>query len=675
MYAAVAVAVLASVPSRAAVLGNPPDALPEGAPRSSILVQTSLYQATFDTLGALPTSWRLARYPELAPSRRKIRAYLPSAAPAEKSALEALLAHLEAQDASRTHLLEAQRMARAAGDEQQARNLEYELGLLLGYEVIPRDAGADRWFGAVAFNNGWFDSAVVYAATAEGTLRVEDRPLTLAFEADAGGATLIKRYTFYPESYRCDLEVIARAVPGSPLDGADRYTLYWGPGIGQQYGRLSTPANLATHIGQKIRQQPPASLYKSQRKGGDVLPGLLDWFALEDQYFAAIVIPHSRVERTVARVHPASPNDLRVLGGVPLALETTEAGRASQERFTLYLGPKDYDNLVALGEETTELLFSGWTGGLSLLMLRVLQFFHNLTGNYGIAIILLTLAVRLVLFPIAQKQFKHMKESQAKMERLKPLLDQLKEKYKDDQQRQQQEQMKLMQQHGIVQGQLKGCLPMFLQLPIFIALFYTLQRAIELRGATFVWWITDLSVEDAAFYIPFPVALPLVGYVLSFNVLPIINTAITWVQMKKSSPTAPADPTQKMMMNIMPVFMLVLLWPWPSGLFIYWTCSSLFGVVQQYWINKNYNPAEAAKEREPKERRRRVRREAAATGGHRRKDADEEKRSLADRLGLSRQMARLRKWVEEGMNEHGGRSPKSGRGQEGKNRGRAKKNR
>lgn len=630
----------------------------------TVTVHTDRLEIVFATMGAVPISWRVLDFPSLPPSRAKIRAYRPSAGRGERAMLDTLLARLT-QDASREQALREQ--LAAAGNDEQRRHLERELRALRAVDLIPQDAGADRWYGALRFADVWYDSATVYEATATEVV-VADEPVSLRFEARLRTATVQKTYRFYPDNYRCDLTVSVLAQPGSPLVAAQQYTLFWGPGLGQRYGRLNRPANLRFHVNQKVSMHDPVSLFRGQHKGKDVVTGTIGWFALEDQYFAAIVIPQSRIERGIQRAfaHPLQGiDDLRVLGGISVPFSAELGAVTSEERFKLYVGPKQQDRLAALGSESTDLLFHGWTGGISLLMLRVLHFFYAWTGNYGLAIICLTLLVRLVLFPIAQKQFRHMKESQAKMEKIKPLIEEIKERFKDDPQRQQQEQMKLLQQHGIMQGQLKGCLPMFLQLPIFIALFYTLQYAIELRGAPFFGWITDLAEQDAAFYIRLPVPLPLVGYVISFNILPIVNCAITWYQMKKT--TTVSDPSQQIMMNIMPIFMLVLLWTWPSGLFVYWTCSSLFGFFQQYMINKTYVPEAETPAADPRNRRRQLQQRALSSATTQRNRADQPGAVggvlawLGKRLGLREGMKRLQQWVKEASEQNGSRGSRVSR--------------
>lgn len=628
----------------------------------TVRVENGLYRIEFSTLGAVPVSWRLSQHRDLPPPPKLAAAFAHTAQREEKAALASLAAHMRARDVAEQELRAALARARETGDHAAARTAQRELDFLLGVDLIPRDVGADRWFGALRFQDVWYDSATVYHATTDHVL-VSGQPTSISFVARLRSATVAKTYTFYPDTYRCELAVRVQAEPTSPLAGVQRFELFWGPGINQHYGRISQPPKVRLHIDKSARQLLPPAILKAQERGKDVVSGALDWFALEDQYFAAVVIPHGRLDRTRVRVHEISPEILLPVCSAQAALPVTAAGLDSVERFTLYIGPKEHDKLVALGNQTTDMLFYGWTGGISLFMLSILHFFYGLTGNYGVAIICLTLVVRLLLFPIAQRQFRVMKESAAKMEKIKPQLDALKEKYQDDQRKLSEEQMKLMHQHKIMQAQMKGCLPMLLQLPIFIALFYTLQLAIELRGAPFFGWIVDLSSQDAAFYIPMLIPLPFVGPVLAFNVLPIINAAITWYQMKKTTSTATMDPAQQMMINIMPVFMLLLLWPWPSGLFVYWTCSSLFGFAQQYYINKTYKPLEQSHDEHAREQPKppsRAPRKASGAAPAGKKSGGKAEATLTERLGLNGKLEQLKQWVEE-KSQHPGESSRPAR--------------
>jgi YidC/Oxa1 family membrane protein insertase len=193
--------------------------------------------------------------------------------------------------------------------------------------------------------------------------------------------------------------------------------------------------------------------------------------------------------------------------------------------------------------------------------LRALQFFYSLIPNYGIAIILLTLAVRTLTFPLQFKSFKSMK----KMQVVQPELQKLKEKYKDDPQRMQRETMELFKREGA--NPLGGCFPLLLQMPIFFAFYKVLYAAVELVGAPFFGWITDLSVKDP------------------YYVLPVLM-ALSMFAQQKLTPSASADQTQQKVMMFMPLIFGVIMKDLPAGLNLYIFVSTIFGVLQQLTVYK-----------------------------------------------------------------------------------------
>jgi YidC/Oxa1 family membrane protein insertase len=205
---------------------------------------------------------------------------------------------------------------------------------------------------------------------------------------------------------------------------------------------------------------------------------------------------------------------------------------------------------------------------VSLLILRIFKFFQLFIPNYGIVIILFSILVKIVVYPLTKKSYKSMKE----MSRVQPLLTEIKEKYKSDPQRMNKETMKLYKEHGI--NPLGGCLPMLLQLPLLGALFIVFRSTIQLRGASFIpGWIDDLSGADTIFTFPF--SLPLYGD--QFNILPILMAGTMFFQSKMTM----QDPKQKAMVYIMPIFMLLIFNQFPSGLNLYYTMFNVLTIFQQ----------------------------------------------------------------------------------------------
>lgn len=226
---------------------------------------------------------------------------------------------------------------------------------------------------------------------------------------------------------------------------------------------------------------------------------------------------------------------------------------------TIVVTKKNYDELIALGENLKLAVDFGFFAILAIPFLRCLQFFYHFIPNYGIAIILLTLILRIVTFPLQYKSFKGMK----KMQEMQPELTKIREKYKDDPSKLNQETMALFKRAG--HNPLSGCLPILLQLPIFIAFYKVLYSSVELVGAPFFGYITDLSVKDP------------------FYILPVIMTVAMFLQ-QKMTPVSSPDPTQEKIMLFMPLVFGFIMKDLPAGLNLYIFVSTVFGIVQQLLV-------------------------------------------------------------------------------------------
>ena len=235
---------------------------------------------------------------------------------------------------------------------------------------------------------------------------------------------------------------------------------------------------------------------------------------------------------------------------------------SSIQNFNIVFAKKNYDDLIRLGKNLDKSVDFGVLGLLAVPILRGLQFFYNVFPNYGVSIIILTILIRLVTFPLQYKSFKSMK----KMSVLQPEIAKLKEKFKDDPQRLQKETMELFKRNGA--NPLGGCLPMLLQMPIFFAFYKVLYAAVELVGQPFYFWINDLSEKDPYF------------------VLPVILTAAMFFQ-QKLTPTTSTDPTQQKVMMFMPIIFGFIMKDMPSGLVLYICVSTIFQMFQQFFVNKS----------------------------------------------------------------------------------------
>ncbi len=244
--------------------------------------------------------------------------------------------------------------------------------------------------------------------------------------------------------------------------------------------------------------------------------------------------------------------------------QVLQPGEEHEEVFSLFYGTKERKLLVKenLGLEKT--ISFGWTSFLSEPLLIALNFFYRYVGNYGIAIILLTIVVKLLLFPLSNASYKSM----SKMKKLQPKIKQLQEKYKNDKETLNKETMLLYQKEGV--NPLGGCLPMFIQMPVYISLYYMIQNAVELYNAPFLpFWLTDLSEKDPFYIIP-----------VSLGALMFLQTKLT--------PQQTDNNQAKIMMYTMPVVFTWISLVLPSGMTLYWFINTLLGIAQQFYVTKKY---------------------------------------------------------------------------------------
>jgi YidC/Oxa1 family membrane protein insertase len=259
-------------------------------------------------------------------------------------------------------------------------------------------------------------------------------------------------------------------------------------------------------------------------------------------------------------------------------------GHSLTREYRGYAGPKEMERLEAMGGGIERAIDLGWSwfAPMTRGFVWLLHALYSLIPNYGVAIILLTLLVRVVTAPLTVKQMRSME----RLRRVQPRMKEIQEKYKDDRQKQSEELMRLYRVEKV--NPLGGCLPMLLQLPVFIGLFYALRSSIQLRHAPFFGWITDLSAPEVLFTIP--------GIGIPIRVLPLIMGGTMFLQ-QKITPMQTPDPAQaRMMLIVMPVMMTVLFYQFASGLVLYWMMSNVLAILHQLWIGRNLGPPIATAE-------------------------------------------------------------------------------
>jgi YidC/Oxa1 family membrane protein insertase len=403
--------------------------------------------------------------------------------------------------------------------------------------------------------------------------------LEVAFSFERDGIRVRKLYSFEQDTYVFSLDVAVEN--GSDAAIGPRYAVTWPASV--QPGHDFTEQSFAALHEGSVTLEPlaafgKAGFFSSTPTTERVFRREVDWAGVGLTYFVSAVIPEDPVQasgRFVA-TEPGRSGVVQVFFD-PLVLPP---GQSAERIFRVYAGPKEAERLEAVGAGLIRSIDLGWAW-LSPLVLGfgwLLRALYSVIPNYGLAIILLTIMVRVVTTPLTMKQMRSMERMRA----LQPKLQELKEKYPDDRQKQSEEMMALYRREGV--NPLGGCLPMVLQLPVFIGLFYALRSSIDLRQAPFVGWIDDLASPDALFELP--------GLGIPFRVLPLIMGA-TMVLQQKITPTQ-VDPAQaKMMMTVMPVMMTVLFYQFPSGLVLYWMVSNVLAIAHQLWVGRTLRAAKA----------------------------------------------------------------------------------
>lgn len=279
------------------------------------------------------------------------------------------------------------------------------------------------------------------------------------------------------------------------------------------------------------------------------------WVSMLEHYFVAAWVPHAEETN---QLYSLVSGNLGVIGSQ--SPQTSIAvGESKTFTATFYAGPKDQQNLEAIAPGLDLTVDYGMLWFISKPLFWLLEFIHGLVGNWGFAIIVITLLVKGLLFPLTKVQY----ESMAKMRNLKPKIDELQARYKDDRQKMGPAMMELYRKEKV--NPMGGCLPMLIQLPIFLALYWVFVESVELRQAPFMLWITDLSVKDP------------------YYVLPVLY-GISMFIMQKLTPMTVTDPMQQKIMLWMPVaFSVFFLW-FPSGLVLYWVISNLISLAQMLYI-------------------------------------------------------------------------------------------
>jgi len=430
---------------------------------------------------------------------------------------------------------------------------------------------------SISFDNADFGS-VAFSAQSPDTIKVKDSAKVIFEWRDEKGRAVVREYKFTKEGHSIGhLTKIKGFAP-------KLYTLNWKGGM-KETEEISTASSFGMNYlfsevifnnTYNVARETPAKQTWFNRDQGKAL-----WFGLRRKYIAAVINFNGESEAALGAEPIKEKKNEKDPGTYALTISDNMTTDSITLNFSIL--PLHWKEIRSMGEGYEKIIVSGWEWcgadkwfvWLCGLLLQILNAFYSIIPNYGIAIILLTILVKVVTTPLALKQLRSTRSMMA----LKPELDAIRAKNRGDMRAQQQEIMALYARHGVSPfSGLSGCLPMLLQMPIFIGLFVVLGRAIELREAPFFGWISDLSKSDVIWSgISIPYIMP-----EGIAILPFLMVVSTYFQTKQTI----TDPNQKMMVWMMPAMMFVFSAVMPSGLVLYWTISNLWGIAQYFVINR-----------------------------------------------------------------------------------------
>jgi YidC/Oxa1 family membrane protein insertase len=379
------------------------------------------------------------------------------------------------------------------------------------------------------------------------------------FVAQQGPIRFTKKFTFDPAKGINSLEIEAVNTASSP-----QYLPAWelriGPGLNTVESEMKEnkgELKASYTFSEAGRKHPTLKEVETDE------PATRDWnwAGLNNRYFlAALVNPSFASTRPIRRDEIVGEEKKTPSLIIPMAGAELKPGEKRSWNSLFYLGPKDYSEMKRIGLGLDRSVDFGFFAPLAKLANSSLVYFRELTGNYGVAIIILSVIIQLLLTPLSFKSYKAM----AVMKKIQPEMQAIQKRYKDDPKRMNAEVMDLYKRHGT--NPLGGCLPMLLQIPVFFALFTALRNSWDLHGAPFIFWIKDLSSKDP------------------FYVLPIVMGGIMFLQQHLSPQTS--DPAQAAMMKWMPVIFTFMFLTFPSGLVLYWLINSTWGFAQTMYLQK-----------------------------------------------------------------------------------------
>ncbi|NTV99159.1 MAG: membrane protein insertase YidC, partial [Chlorobiaceae bacterium] len=391
-------------------------------------------------------------------------------------------------------------------------------------------------------------------------------------------------YLFSGQSYKVDYDVRMTGLASELVGG--EYQLQWDGGLAyteKDRKDESMNALASAYLGGsmvKLDASKENQFYRDEESGE------AKWVAVRDKYFVAALIPQERTNGIYLEGRKSAGNEFENYL-VALKMGVPSNGSLVDNRYSIYLGPLDYNIMKSQKAGLEKLLDFGWDWltrpFAEYIILPVFNWMNTFISNYGLIIIIFAFLIKLVTYPLSMASTKSMK----KMSALQPLLKELQEKYKDNPAKLQSELARIYKEAGV--NPVGGCLPVLLQMPLLFAMFYVFRSSIQLRQHGFLW-AKDLSVPDSI--LDFGFSIPMYGDHIA--VFPILMAVTVFVQ-QKITPTAQTNDQMKVMMYMFPAMMLLFFNNMPAGLGLYYLMFNIFSVAQQFWINKTTTAADMPK--------------------------------------------------------------------------------
>jgi YidC/Oxa1 family membrane protein insertase len=384
-----------------------------------------------------------------------------------------------------------------------------------------------------------------------------DDELNVDFTLNDNGVKIVKRFQFIPADYSISVQYLINNLSVEPWEA-----VFYGQIKRDAHQPLvKSSGGIAPYLGAALRQQEKNySKYDFSDMADETVTETIKggWVAFVQHYFVSAWIP-PREENSRFNLRYLPNSDIFLMGFTGERISVA-AGGFGEYSAKFYVGPKDQARLSELGEYLDLTIDYGFLWMLAKPIFGAMQFIYTLLGNWGWSIILLTVLIKILLYPLSATSLKSM----AKMRNLQPEMNRIKELYGDDRQKMSQEMMGLYKKEKV--NPAGGCFPMLLQMPVFLSLYWVLLESVEIRHAPWVWWIHDLSAKDPYF------------------VLPVIMGA-SMLLMQKMQPM-PTDPMQARVMQLMPIMFTFFFMFFPAGLVLYWTVNNLLSMAQQWYVNK-----------------------------------------------------------------------------------------